>query len=347
MEANISEREKKIKIAEKLIVDNIQPDCPLCDSDLEVSKKQEGDSGAFAYKYRCTNQDCDLHPYRTLHTPWYLALVKAFRNQIIGLLFTAAGSITLAGLVAHGAGLISFNGNKNSDSNTSKDNSKLPTQTAKIEVPIANPDENLPSENQENTASKNDNTSEDKLTPENKLALALFYSSRGLHQNLSLAQEYFLNVIDLSQADNATYDPPDNYKKEIILRLRERPFNFQIDDMEKIISYINQEGASLAENQHYHLAVFYNKLFTKTQKIYYKYKELESYIMQCQSNQVNDQIKEELNSVLSFLIGSQSLPDWTENDQNQIIAAINTPSASSTLPQYIQKLKPYLAQKTD
>lgn len=348
-------QKKEIRKSEKLIIDNLQPDCPLCDSDLEISKKQEGDSGAFAYKYRCSNENCQLRPYRTLYTPWYIALVKAVRNSVIGLLFTAAGSITLAGLVANGAGWISFHpqgkkANESSSPNATserlipndKASTSLSTNPADTKKETENTQESKPENKPEESQANSNppNQSGENLSFINRFYLALFRSNTGMHQNLSLAKDYFMEVIDMNLQDNAKNELSDPDKTALILRLRERRFGFETEEIEKIAAYIYEEGASL-ENRNYHLASFYNKLFTKTGKILYKYQELQAYLQHCQVNQVVPQIKEELKSVLSFLISSKSL-DWSEADQNQILNAINTPNVNAILPQYIQKLQAYI-----
>lgn len=349
MELTETQREQKIKKAEKLIMDNIKPDCPLCDSDLEISKKQQGESGAFAYKYRCSNDACHLRPYRTIYTPWYIAVAKAFRNSLIGLLFTAAGSITLAGFIANGAGLISFNWE---DKKTPpQENRASKTKLSATNPPPAKPSNKASQKEEASSEPKpgprintNPISQEESLPFIDRYYLALYLSNPGVHQNLSLAKRYFMEVLTLNQSDIAENELSDNDKDALIIRLRERPFGFDEQEIKQIISYIQAEGVAL-ENRYYHLVTFYNKLYTETSQILYKYRELESYLKHCSTANTEGQIKEELKSVLTFMRSSKSL-DWTEIDQSQILNAINTPSASATLALYIQKLQPYIEKRT-
>lgn len=95
-----------IKEVETLIADGLQPRCPVCGSALEITRG-EGLSGALAFQYACSKEDCPLRP-GLARISAYGVLLKAVQQRIVQLTVTALGSITAVALLAFFTGLLSF-----------------------------------------------------------------------------------------------------------------------------------------------------------------------------------------------------------------------------------------------
>lgn len=106
-----------IQDLEALIADGLVPPCPYCTSDLEI-ERSEGMSGAIAFRYSCSNQDCELTP-GLARIPWHRVLLNALQLRAVQLSLAAIGSVTIAGLFGVWTGMISVDSAQNGANDSS------------------------------------------------------------------------------------------------------------------------------------------------------------------------------------------------------------------------------------
>ena len=96
-----------IRDMEKRIADGTVPPCPLCGDRIVVGKRQEGDSGAIGFQYRCGNRDCTL-PHGHAYVPWFSVLIRALQKRAFQLALAIIGSITLTGALGFATGVLNW-----------------------------------------------------------------------------------------------------------------------------------------------------------------------------------------------------------------------------------------------